>query len=143
MACHRWAINRSPLIYGADIRHASSADEFALLTNTEVLAVSATSSGNRPVEIKDASRAADTVTWTAKGANGEVYVAFVKRAQIATIATVSFAELGMPPGTKGCTVRDLWAGKSVTPATGMAVSWAQPGGAGYDGAMFSLTKCKY
>ena len=137
-----WAINRSPLIYGADIRYASSADDFALLTNTEVLAVSAASSENRPVPIKDATREANTVTWTAKGANGEVYVAFIKRAQVATTATVSFAELGMPPGTKGCAVRDLWAGKTVAPAAGMAASWAQPGGAEYDGAMFSLTKCK-
>ena len=138
----RWAINRSPLIYGADIRHASSADEFALLTNAEVLAVSATSSDNRPVEVHDASRAAATATWTAKGRGGEVYVAFIKRAQVATTAVVSFAELGMAPNTTGCAVRDLWAGEAVTPAAGTAASWAQPGGTGYDGAMFSLTKCK-
>jgi hypothetical protein len=30
-----WAIARSPLIYGADIRGASSARDFALLTNAE------------------------------------------------------------------------------------------------------------
>lgn len=53
---------------------------------------------------------------------------------------MSFAELGMP-GIKSCTVRDLWAGTTVTPADGAAASWAQPGGPGYDGAMFSLTKC--
>ena len=136
-----WVITRSPLIYGADIRSATSADDFALLTNTEVLAVSAESSDNRPANITDPNRAGQTVTWMAKGANGETYVAFIKRAQIATTATVSFAELGMPASTKSCTVRDLWAGKAVTPVAGMAASWAQPGGSGYDGAIFSLTEC--
>ena len=45
-----WAITRSPLIYGADIREPSlTADDFALMTNERVLAVSANSRGNRQV----------------------------------------------------------------------------------------------
>ena len=73
---------------------ATSAEEFALLTNAEVLAVSAASTGNRAVKLSPATRAANTVVWTANAtgtdaaAEPTVYVAFVKRAQIATTATV-------------------------------------------------------
>jgi hypothetical protein len=37
-----------------------------------VLAVSAASSANRPVIIEDATRTANTITWTANGPGGEV-----------------------------------------------------------------------
>ena len=58
-----WAIARSPLIYGADIRRAASPDEFALLTNPRVLAVSAGSRGNAPVAGRCTSRSSSARPW--------------------------------------------------------------------------------
>ena len=107
----------------------------------KVLAVSAHSTGNRPVTLTSPAAAANTVVWTASGAAGTTYAAFVKRAQVATTAAATYAELGLPAGTKSCVVRDLWAGEVVAPAVAGAVTWAQPGGAGYDGGIFSLTQC--
>ena len=44
-----WSMTRSPLIYGADMRSASlTQDDFALMLNPEVLAITKTSTKNRP-----------------------------------------------------------------------------------------------
>ena len=129
--------------------------------------------------LAQAQPARETVVWTANAtgtAEPTVFVAFVKRAQMATTATVryaqarlcvrmpvwlcacdslrrrhrrrhrtitlqvTFAQLGL--AAKSCTIRDLWAQKDVTSsAAAGAVSWVQSGGPGYDGGLFSLTKC--
>jgi len=140
-----WSIARSPLIYGADIRSPKlTADDFSLLTNPGMLMVNENSTDNRPVK-RDSTRTANTVVWTGNGAAGTnaagmTFVAFIKRAQIATTATVSFGELGMKPVPKSCDVVDLWQGKSLGSVA--TVSWKQVGGPGYDGGLFALSNCK-
>jgi hypothetical protein len=97
-----WAIARSPLIMGGDLRHLDEAT-MALLTNREVLAVNQASTGNQPHFWEDGTR-----IWTARPESGEGhYLAlFNTRAEPKNLR-VRLAGLGLPVGG---TVRDLWTG---------------------------------
>jgi hypothetical protein len=136
-----WAIARSPLIYGADIRAATSAADFALMTNPEVLAVTRGSAGNKPVPaaLLGAGTAAGTVVWSASGTDGEAgrlvyYVAFVKRGpSTATAAQQAEAEAAaavLGVGTSGAkAISDMYAPSlpAAPPTLTVSVSYAALG----------------
>jgi hypothetical protein len=105
-----WAITRSPLIMGGDLRHLDE-PTLRLLTNREVLAVDQSSTGNRPHFLMDGAR-----FWTAADAEtGDCYLALFNTT--AKPRTVSF-----PLARLDCNavsgVRDLWAGRELGGATG-------------------------
>merc|ERR1712000_424514 len=98
-----WCISRSPLIYGGDIRSSSlQAEDFALLSNEEVLDVQELSTANRQV-----SKNGGVYVWAAQGPNNVMYVALMNIGSAAIKASVTFAELGLSGAS--CSLRDLWA----------------------------------
>lgn len=103
-----WCVARSPLILGADL---TKLDAFTtgLLTNSEVLAVNQSSTGNRQLSRQD-----DLVVWTAGVPDSrDQYVAFfnarnpadAKEKTETSPVAVSFADLGIGDVAQ---VRDLW-----------------------------------
>ncbi|HEX9047155.1 MAG TPA: glycoside hydrolase family 27 protein, partial [Verrucomicrobiae bacterium] len=101
-----WCIARSPLILGADM---TKLDPFTLglLTNSEVLAVNQSSTGNRQLSRQD-----DLIIWTAEvPGNRDRYVAFFNAQSNDTQPmTVSFSDLHLSGSAK---VRDLWKQKDL------------------------------
>ena len=98
-----WAIARSPLIMGGDLRHLD-ASTLALLTNPEVIAVNQASSGNRPHFLTDQAR-----IWSATAADGRSrYVALFNSSGQPRQVGLPLAPLGL---SRGSAVRDLWARK--------------------------------
>lgn len=102
-----WAIARSPLIFGGDMRHL---DDFtlSLITNPEVIAVDQESGGNRQL-----SSEGGVVVWVADVPRSrDKYVAVFNtndappgNARASMRATIKLSDLGF----KGqCRVRDLW-----------------------------------
>ena len=103
-----WAITRSPLIMGGDLRHLDAAT-LALLTNREVLAVDQNSTGNRPHFVEDGMR-----VWTALDPDtGETYLALFNLRDAAREIDVRLDRIGLVPARN---VRDLWAGRDLGPA---------------------------
>lgn len=98
-----WAIARSPLIMGGDLRHLD-APTLALLTNPAVLAVNQASHANRPHFIADGTR-----VWSAipDNAPGDRYVALFNLTAKAREVAVPLAELGL---ARAASVQDLWSG---------------------------------
>ena len=98
-----WAIARSPLIMGGDLRKLDPATT-ALLTNDDVLAVNQRSSGNQPV-----LNAAGVVAWTAEapGSNAH-YLALFNTTDVEMLVRIDLGLVGVK-GRVG--VRDLWARK--------------------------------
>ncbi|MDO6412786.1 glycoside hydrolase family 27 protein [Sphingomonas sp. BIUV-7] len=96
-----WAIARSPLIMGGDLRHLDE-PTLALLTNRAVIAVNQASTDNRPLPMPEGARA-----WSARSENDDSrYLALfnLKHAP---------AEVSVPVGTlvgARAKVRDLWTG---------------------------------
>jgi len=114
-----WAIARSPLIYGADIRSASlTAEDFSLLTNEEVLEVSAASSHNRQI-----FRNGGVTVWAASGPQSSIYVALMNTGASPAPASVALRDLGAPAASYD--VRDLWK-KSVMGTVTMNVTTQLP-----------------
>lgn len=117
-----WAMARSPLVYGADIRSSAlQADDFTLLTNPEVLAITTASTGNRQLKAEGTS----TFVWVAEptatasafpSAADARYVALMHIGSQSTTASATLAELGLPAGVT-CTVRDIWARKDIGTAS--------------------------
>jgi alpha-galactosidase len=100
-----WAIARSPLIMGGDLRHLDAAT-LALLTNRDVLAVNQVSSGNCPHFVEDGVR-----VWSAVPEDGEGrYVALFNTGDKAREVGVTLRDLGIDGPVA---VRDLWAGKEL------------------------------
>ena len=137
-----WAITRSPLIYGADIREPSlTADDFALMTNERVLAVSANSRGNRQVLSEGG-----VVVWRASGAatstvaDPDAYVALMNYNQHAVSASVTYQQLAQGHAYKtSCLVTDLWSGKSLGQMNdAVTAQLAASNGA----ALYSLSSCQ-
>lgn len=101
-----------PLILGGLLPLADNAsDTLALLTNAEVLAVHNESSGRKsfvPVE----SPMTELYGWSATPSSGtagvEVYVALFSAAPVPSKASVRFADVGLPGGTKHVCMRNLW-----------------------------------
>lgn len=96
-----WAIARSPLIMGGDLRHLD-APTLALLTNREVLAVNQASTGNQPHFIMDGTR-----VWTARAENGDAYLALFNTGKAEREVGFGFASLGFGSAE----VTDLWTGQ--------------------------------
>ncbi|MFW2829370.1 glycoside hydrolase family 27 protein [Sphingomonas sp. ID0503] len=111
-----WAIARSPLIMGGDLRHLDT-PTLALLTNREVIAANQTSSGNQPLFVEDGTR-----VWTAEGADGARYVALFNTGPAAR-------EVSLPARMAGITgrfaVRDLWSGRDL-PGNGPRIAQTLP-----------------
>ena len=103
-----WAITRSPLIMGGDLRHLDAAT-LALLTNRDVLAVDQASTGNRPHFVEDGMR-----VWTAiEPETGDTYLALFNLRGADREVAVRLDRLGLGPLVG---VRDLWTGRELGPA---------------------------
>lgn len=117
-----WAITRSPLIMGGDLRHLDE-PTLALLTNPEVLAVDQASSDNRPHFVEDFVR-----IWSAKPADGKGrYVALFNPTDKAREVSIALRDLGLD-GVRQ--VRDLWARRPLEAASGRFGQVLPPHGAG-------------
>lgn len=101
-----WAITRSPLIMGGDLRHLDDAT-MQLLTNRDVIALDQHSTDNRPHFVMDGIR-----VWTARGQNGEAYLAVFNITDKPKTLDLDLPRLGIP-GRSG---RDLWTGQAVDAA---------------------------
>ena len=100
-----WAITRSPLIMGGDLRQLDGAT-LALLTNREVLAVDQGSTDNQPHFELDGMRA-----WSARDPqSGDIYLALFNTADTPARMSFPLSRLGIS-GT--VSARDLWSGKTV------------------------------
>jgi alpha-galactosidase len=96
-----WAIIRSPLIIGGDIRRIDQAT-LDLLTNPEILAVNQKSWNNTP-----ALNAGDLQAWTAAAQDGSLrYAAFFNLGEKELDVNVAVSDLGIPAGKYA--LRDLW-----------------------------------
>ena len=100
-----WAIARSPLIMGGDLRHLDSAT-LALLTNRDVLAVNQASHGNCPHFVEDGVR-----VWSAWADGGtDRYVALFNTGDKAREVGIKLRDLGI---SGPVAVHDLWEGKAL------------------------------
>jgi hypothetical protein len=104
-----WAIARSPLIMGGDLRHLD-APTLALLTNRAVLAVNQASRDNRPHFVADGTR-----IWSARPIAGSgVYVALFNTTDKAREVAVPLAMLDLAGSVPAV---DLWSGKAIGSAS--------------------------
>ncbi|WP_370310448.1 glycoside hydrolase family 27 protein [Sphingobium abikonense] len=100
-----WAIARSPLIMGGDLRHLDAAT-LALLTNREVIAVNQASRDNRPHFIEDGTR-----IWSATAEDGGGrYLALFNTSDKAREVGIDLKAFGL---SQPVAVRDLWAGTAL------------------------------
>jgi hypothetical protein len=100
-----WCIARSPLMYGGDLP-TSDPRTIGLLTNDQVLAVLAHSSGNRQV-----LREGDLVVWTADPTDRDGhYVAVFNTGDDALAVDLPLPSAGVPAGGR---VVDLWTGEDL------------------------------
>jgi hypothetical protein len=109
-----WAITRSPLIMGGDLRHLDAAT-LRLLTNREVIAVDQASTENRPHFELDGAR-----FWSARDPETQDrYLALFN-------VTDKPKKVRFPLGRLGLSavagVRDLWTGRGLGPAAGDIVA---------------------
>lgn len=100
-----WAIARSPLIMGGDLRHLDAAT-LALLTNRDVIAVNQASQGNCPHFVEDGVRVWSAVPEDGKGR----YLALFNTGDKAREVGVTLRDLGIGGPVA---VRDLWSGKTL------------------------------
>jgi alpha-galactosidase len=97
-----WAIARSPLIMGGDLRQLDQ-KTLALLTNKEVLAANQASTDNQPHFVADGTR-----VWTAKAAGiNDYYLALFNTTAAPKAVGFKFAMAGISGERQ---VRDLWTG---------------------------------
>lgn len=115
-----WAIARSPLIMGGDLRHLD-APTLALLTNRDVLAVNQHSTDNQPHFVMDGTR-----VWTARAANGDAYLALFNTGKAEREIGFKLAPLGI----KSAAVTDLWTGKQLGQHMGSFAATLPSHGAG-------------
>jgi hypothetical protein len=113
-----WAITRSPLIMGGDLRHLDDAT-LKLLTNRDVIAVDQASTDNRPHFVMDGIR-----VWTARGSSGESVLAVFNITDKAKAVDLDLARLGLA----GTRARDLWTGQSVSASDGRLILPLPPHG---------------
>jgi len=114
-----WAIARSPLIMGGDLRHLD-APTLDLLTNRAVLAVNQASTDNQPHFVEDGMRA-----WTAQAPDGGFYLALFNLRDKDQRVSFPLGRLGLPEAT----VTDLWDG-STSHAADRVSAELPPHGAG-------------
>ncbi|MCM8729855.1 glycoside hydrolase family 27 protein [Hephaestia sp. GCM10023244] len=117
-----WAIARSPLIMGGDLRALDPAT-LALLTNSEVIAVNQASDGGRQL-----FRDGDRVGWAARDPGpGDTYLALFNLGDSPTQVSTPLAALGLDDGAA---VRDLWARAPLGAARHQFGATLPPHGAG-------------
>ncbi len=122
-----WAITRSPLIMGGDLRHLD-AQTLRLLTNREVLAVDQSSTDNQPHFELDGAR-----FWSAREPeSGDAYLAMFNVTDEDNTLSFPLARLGI---TDAVSVRDLWAGKDIGRMTGSVAATL----AAHGSALFRLS----
>jgi hypothetical protein len=103
-----WAITRSPLIMGGDLRHLD-AQTLDLLTNRELIALNQASTDNRPHFLLDGLR-----IWTATSTlDGARYLAVFNTTGKSKSLELRFADLGFARPKAG---RDVWSGAAVSVA---------------------------
>lgn len=115
-----WAIARSPLIMGGDLRHLD-APTLALLTNRDVLAVNQSSTDNQPHFVMDGTR-----VWTARAANGDAYLALFNTGKAEREVGFKFGSLGIGSAE----VTDLWTGRKLGRHAGSFAATLPSHGAG-------------
>lgn len=116
-----WAIARSPLIMGGDLRHLD-APTLALLTNRAVLAVNQASTDNRPHFLDDG-----TPVWSARAEGSQDrYLALFNTTDKPKDVSIALGGLGK---TGTVALRDLWTGKDAGSATGRITRTVPPHGA--------------
>lgn len=115
-----WAIARSPLIMGGDLRHLD-APTLALLTNRDVLAVNQSSTDNQPHFVMDGTR-----VWTARAANGDAYLGLFNTGKVEREIGFKLAPLGIDSAE----VTDLWTGRKLGRHTGAFAATLPSHGAG-------------
>jgi len=94
-----WAIARSPLIMGGDLRYLDTATK-ALLTNPEVIAVNQASRDNMPHFLED-----QTHIWSAHEPDGDTYLALFNTGGEHRTVGMNLDELDLGGRVR---VRDLW-----------------------------------
>ncbi len=122
-----WAITRSPLIMGGDLRHLDE-KTLRLLTNRDVIAVDQTSTDNQPHFERDGTR-----LWSARDPqSGDAYIALFNMTDERNTVSFPLARLGL---SSVANVRDLWSGKKIKGAPGQ-VSVTLPA---HGSALYRLT----
>ncbi len=117
-----WAIARSPLIMGGDLRHLDDAT-LALLTNRAVIAVNQDSRDNQPHFIAD-----DTRIWSARPLDGRGhYLALFNTGDKPASVSLSLSMLNI---TASVAVTDLWTGTDIGKASGRFAQTLPPHGSG-------------
>lgn len=117
-----WAIARSPLIMGGDLRYLDDRT-LKLLTNRDVLAVSQQSRDNRPHFELDGTR-----IWSARANSGEdAYLALFNTTSKPREIRFRLERLGLS-GAKS--VRDLWSGAELGPVDGIFTATLPAHGSG-------------
>lgn len=113
-----WAITRSPLIMGGDLRHLDEAT-LALLTNREVLAVDQSSTDNQPHFLLDRAR-----FWTARdAASGDHYLAMFNLSDKEKQVAFPLERLGLTAASR---CRNLWTGADLGQASGELAATLPP-----------------
>jgi alpha-galactosidase len=113
-----WAITRSPLIMGGDLRHLD-APTLALLTNREVLAVDQTSTDNQPHFLLDGAR-----FWTARDpATGDHFLAMFNTSKKDKTLSFPLDRLGLAAVSR---CRDLWTGQELGASQGAVTVTLRP-----------------
>ncbi|MEO5807513.1 glycoside hydrolase family 27 protein [Devosia sp.] len=116
-----WAIARSPLIMGGDLRHLDP-KTLALLTNGDVIAVNQASSQNRPHFELDGTR-----IWTARAdGSDDHYLALFNTTDKTKDVPFKLARLGLSRAK----VKDLWTGKELGAVDEMFTATLPPHGSG-------------
>ena len=95
-----WSIFRSPLMFGGELRD-NDDWTLSLLTNEELLEMHRSSHGARQLYRKD-----DKVVWTAKGNDGDVYVALFNISDDKQTVKVDFNQLDLP--SSEFQLKDVW-----------------------------------
>ena len=116
-----WAIARSPLIMGGDLRHLNAAT-LALLTNRAVIAVNQASTGNRPHYVEDGTR-----IWSARAPDDSRYLALFNTGDQRLDVGIPLRDLGIAGPVE---VQDLWSGRSLGRVTGRMAQPIPSHGAG-------------
>jgi len=112
-----WAMARSPLIMGGDLRGLDDAT-LALLTNRAVIEINQNSTGNQPHFVLDGTR-----VWSARHAeSGDTYLALFNTGAKARTVPFDLKLLGLEGASA---VRDLWTGAELG-ASGRIISAEVP-----------------
>ena len=114
-----WAITRSPLIMGGDLRQLDAAT-LSLLTNREVIAVNQQSIDNQPHFEMDGTR-----IWTARAGQGDShYLALFNTTAKPRQVSFKLARIGLADAA----VRDLWTGSELGRSAGEVSAMLPPHG---------------